>query len=133
MITSIGLMLSACAHDRLFFVEKAHFGLRAELEPESETPGNIHFGYKRSIMTLIPCQHVDKENEDWMGNNVYCDQKNNNGNDILSVISSFNTRVTWFEGTRVKTFFATGKAADETAKDAGAIKALVKFPEKINE
>jgi hypothetical protein len=64
----------------------------------------------------------------------YCGSDNDESevdNNILSVISSFKTRVTRFEGTRVQTFFATGEAATHTAKDADAIKALVKFPKPI--
>ncbi len=47
----------------------------------------------------------------------------------LSVISSFNSEVTWFSGTQVHTYFATGKAATQTACDVQAIKALVSLPQ----
>ncbi len=131
----LSLSINACAtHDRLFFIEKTHFGLRAELEPESQTPGNVHFGYKRSIATLIPCINLKIVPDEEGNKKEYCGSDNDQSevdNNILSVISSFKTRVTWFEGTRVQTFFATGEAATHTAKDADAIKALVKFPKPI--
>ncbi|HAP41291.1 MAG TPA: hypothetical protein DCQ94_16270, partial [Nitrospira sp.] len=46
----------------------------------------------------------------------------------LSVISSFNAEVAWFEASRVHTYFATGVAATRMACRPQAIKALVTVP-----
>lgn len=128
----IVLLLSACTanHDRLYFVENTHLGLRAKLEPESQTPGDVNFGYKRSVATLIPCKQL-KVSQDHDGDEQHvCGGDDADAdNNIMSLMSSFNTRITWFEGTRITTFFATGEAATNTAKDPEAIKALATFPE----
>lgn len=119
------VFISGCsltAPDRLYFVEKNHMGLKVEAEPQSETPGMVNFGYKRKMATLIPCRSIDQEEN-------YCKSVNDDEkNEILSVISVFKTRVTWFSGTSIHTYFATGEAADNTAKSADAVKALVRLP-----
>lgn len=54
VLTLCTLMLTGCpAHDRLYFVEQSHIGLKATVAADP-TPGDIDFGYRRSIITLIP-------------------------------------------------------------------------------
>lgn len=119
----IGAIVTGCsltAPDRLYFVEKNHMGLKVEIEPQSETPGLVNFGYKRKMATLIPCRAIDKDGK-------FCELDSAGENELLSVISVFNTRVTWFSGTSVHTYFATGKAAEQTAQNLEAIKKLAKL------
>jgi hypothetical protein len=57
-----------------------------------------------------------------------CKREFTDRHEPLSVISSFNSEVTWFSGTQVHTYFATGRAATQTACDVQAINALVSLP-----
>lgn len=40
-------------YDRLLFVEESHIGLKAKIGLD-HTPGDVDFGYRRSVLTLIP-------------------------------------------------------------------------------
>ena len=114
-----------CSHyrDRLLFVEATHLGLIVKVSPDETSPADVNFGYRRSIVTLIPQVKVDvaKSNED--------QAKDENG-EVMSTMSSFTAKVRWFEATEIHTYFATGDAATNTAKSEGAIKALTKVSEK---
>lgn len=44
---------SSWAKDRLLFVEESHIGLKAKVGPD-HAPGDIDFGYRRSIVAVIP-------------------------------------------------------------------------------
>lgn len=182
-------VLSGCSsHERLYFVEESHIGLKAKAAVDG-TPGEVDFGYRRSIMTLIPKANAGKSDEekkkietdrqllreklekvsaearataeansqtsgkselekatfveaevrkakkDFMdsfqaarGEDPDCPAEDLDRSEPLSVISSFNAEVAWFEASRVHTYFATGVAATRTACRPQAIKALVTVP-----
>jgi hypothetical protein len=40
-------------YDRLLFVEESHIGLKAKIGLD-HTPGDVDFGYRRSVLALIP-------------------------------------------------------------------------------
>jgi len=143
LLLLMALLLPGCAwinenfYDRLLFVEESHIGLKAKVGID-QTPGDIDFGYRRSMVALIPKanatsdgkrtnfkkppeQSNDPEKTD-------CSSNLNDTNELLSVISSFNADVRWFESTRISTYFATGRAAEQTACDLHAIKALLATP-----
>lgn len=183
------MVLNGCAsYDRLYFVEESHIGLKAKAAVDG-TPGDVDFGYRRSIMTLIPKAdamksdeekqkgetarrllreqleqvtteartaaeakaktagksglvsatfveaEVQKARKDFMdsfhaarGEDPDCPGEILDRSEPLSVISSFNAEVAWFEASRVHTYFATGVAATRTACNPHAIKALVTLP-----
>lgn len=57
-------VLGGCSsHDRLYFVEESHIGLKAKAGVDG-TPGEVDFGYRRSIMTLIPKADAGKSDEE---------------------------------------------------------------------
>ena len=182
-------VLSGCSsHERLYFVEESHIGLKAKAAVDG-TPGEVDFGYRRSIMTLIPKANAGKSDEekkkietdrqllreklekvsaearataeansqtsgkselekatfveaevrkakkDFMdsfqaarGEDPDCPAEDLDRSEPLSVISSFNAELAWFEASRVHTYFATGVAATRTACRPQAIKALVTVP-----
>lgn len=178
-------VLSGCSsHERLYFIEESHIGLKARA-PIDGTPGEVDFGYRRSILTLIPKAdatgddkvntsrmelqeklekvtnskrteaeakahaenksgvdaatfveiEVLKARKDFMdsfhaarGEDSDCPGEVLDRSEPLSVISSFNAEVAWFEASRVHTYFATGVAATRTACRPQAIKALVTVP-----
>lgn len=182
-------VLSGCSsHERLYFVEESHIGLKAKAAVDG-TPGEVDFGYRRSIMTLIPKANAGRSDEekkkietdrqllreklekvsaearataeansqtsgkselekatfveaevrkakkDFMdsfqaarGEDPDCPAEDLDRSEPLSVISSFNAEVAWFEASRVHTYFATGVAATRTACRHQAIKALVTVP-----
>jgi hypothetical protein len=182
-------VLSGCSsHERLYFVEESHIGLKAKAAVDG-TPGEVDFGYRRSIMTLIPKANAGKSDEekkkietdrqllreklekvsaearataeansqtsgkselekatfveaevrkakkDFMdsfqaarGEDPDCPAEDLDRSEPLSVISSFNAEVAWFEASRVHTYFATGVAATRMACRPQAIKALVTVP-----
>lgn len=182
-------VLSGCSsHERLYFVEESHIGLKAKAAVDG-TPGEVDFGYRRSIMTLIPKANAGKSDEekkkietdrqllreklekvsaearataeansqtsgkselekatfveaevrkakkDFMdsfqaarGEDPDCSAEDLDRSEPLSVISSFNAEVAWFEASRVHTYFATGVAATRMACRPQAIKALVTVP-----
>ena len=182
-------VLSGCSsHERLYFVEESHIGLKAKAAVDG-TPGEVDFGYRRSIMTLIPKANAGKSDEekkkietdrqllreklekvsaearataeansqtsgkselekatfveaevrkakkDFMdsfqaarGEYPDCPAEDLDRSEPLSVISSFNAEVAWFEASRVHTYFATGVAATRMACRPQAIKALVTVP-----
>lgn len=181
------MVLSGCSsHDRLYFVEESHIGLKAKAGVDG-TPGEVDFGYRRSIMTLIPKAdaggddqaklerkelqgklkevtdntkkvaaekahsekkpgleaatfidgEIQKARKDVLdsfyasrGEDPDCPGEALDRSELLSVISSFNAEVAWFEASRVHTYFATGVAATRTACRPQAIKALVTIPNK---
>ncbi len=58
------MVLNGCAsYDRLYFVEESHIGLKAKAAVDG-TPGDVDFGYRRSIMTLIPKADAMKSDEE---------------------------------------------------------------------
>ncbi len=182
-------VLSGCSsHERLYFVEESHIGLKAKAAVDG-TPGEVDFGYRRSIMTLIPKANAGRSDEekkkietdrqllreklekvsaearataeansqtsgkselekatfveaelrkarkDFMdsfqaarGEDPDCPAEDLDRSEPLSVISSFNAEVAWFEASRVHTYFATGVAATRMACRPQAIKALVTVP-----
>lgn len=221
------LLLSGCGNiqDRLLFIEESHIGLIAK-GGVNVTPADIDFGYRRSVVALIPKANAQAEDEaaitsvaeglakvlaqskskakeanlkdstlletwakaeadastlaefgtfdtaeditkayakaealtlvlerkpsatevqpliheiaaaltramakiDPTSLRSNCPQEVSDRREPLSVISSFSADVRWFEATRVRTYFATGKAATQTACDDKAIKALVAAP-----
>jgi len=145
LLLLMALLLSGCAwtnenfHDRLLFVEESHIGLKAKVGID-QTPGDIDFGYRRSMVALIPKANATSDGKQTNFNKspeqsndpekTDCPANLNDTNELLSVISSFNADVRWFESTRVRTYFATGKAAEQTACDVRAIKALVAIPDE---
>lgn len=139
----IALLLPGCGwinenfYDRLLFVEESHIGLKAKVGID-QTPGDVDFGYRRSVVALIPKANAtagEKKagepkatvttDESTAQTDPDCPPTQVDSKQPLSVISSFNADVRWFESTRVSTYFATGKAAEQTACDLQAIKALV--------
>lgn len=178
-------LLSGCSsHERLYFIEESHIGLKARAQLDG-TPGEVDFGYRRSILTLIPKADAtgdDKVNTSRMelqeklekvtnskrteaeakahaenksgvdaatfvesevrkarkdvldsfhaarGEDSDCPGEVLDRSEPLSVISSFNAEVAWFEASRIHTYFATGVAATRTACRPQAIKALVTVP-----
>lgn len=188
-VTIFALILTGCpSHDRLYFVEQSHVGLKATVAADP-TPGDIDFGYRRSVVTLIPkadaeadadatnnaksereqvrktlkaavasarqtaeVQSKEKHNSeietataveaaaqkarkdfmaDYMasrGDEPACPSDTLDRSEPLSVISSFNASVAWFEASKIHTYFATGVAATRTACNPLAIKALVTVP-----
>lgn len=53
-VALFALVLTGCpSYDRLYFVEQSHVGLKATAAADP-TPADIDFGYRRSIVTLIP-------------------------------------------------------------------------------
>ena len=57
-------VLNGCSsHERLYFVEESHIGLKAKAAVDG-TPGEVDFGYRRSIMTLIPKANAGKSDEE---------------------------------------------------------------------
>lgn len=182
-------VLNGCSsHERLYFVEESHIGLKAKAAVDG-TPGEVDFGYRRSIMTLIPKANAGRSDEekkkietdrqllreklekvsaearataeansqtsgkselekatfveaevrkakkDFMdsfqaarGEDPDCPAEDLDRSEPLSVISSFNAEVAWFEASRVHTYFATGVAATRMACRPQAIKALVTVP-----
>lgn len=194
LMVLLPLMLSGCEwfsknfHDRLLFIEESHIGLKAKVGAE-HPPADIDFGYRRTIVTLIPkadasgdekvSTEFEKRKKELLGQleaaikkatdeasakaarerksadetqtmidkaaqearsnflavrNVAigespdCPGELLDRSEPLSVISSFNADVRWFEATKVRTYFATGTAATRTACDVHAIKALVAPP-----
>lgn len=185
------MVLSGCSsHERLYFIEESHIGLKAKAAVDG-TPGEVDFGYRRSIMTLIPKadagksdeektkleterqqlrerlenvtaearaaaevkaqtdgksgldkatfveEAVQKKRKDFLDSfyasrreDPDCPAEDLDRSELLSVISSFNAEVAWFEASRVHTYFATGVAATRTACRPQAIKALVTIPNK---
>jgi len=103
----------------MLFIEESHIGLVARGSPDRTSPVDIDFGYRRSIVNLTPQVNVD------MSKSVDEQRLENNG-EIMSAISSFTAKVRWVEATEIHTYFATGEAANNTAKDAAAISALIK-------
>ncbi len=178
-------VLSGCSsHERLYFIEESHIGLKAKAAIDG-TPGEVDFGYRRSILTLILKadakgddkvkmsrmelqeklekvtnskrteaevkaraenksgiaaatyveSEVQKARKDFMdsfhaarGEDSECPGEVLDRSEPLSVISSFNAEVAWFEASRIHTYFATGVAATRTACRPQAIKALVTVP-----
>lgn len=178
-------VISGCSsHERLYFIEESHIGLKARASIDG-TPGEVDFGYRRSILTLIPKadakgddtvkmsrmdlqeklekvinskrieaevkaraenksgivaatyveSEVQKARKDFMdsfhaarGEDSECPGEVLDRSEPLSVISSFNAEVAWFEASRIHTYFATGVAATRTACRPQAIKALVTVP-----
>ncbi|NOU08494.1 MAG: hypothetical protein HOO98_00530 [Nitrospira sp.] len=183
------LTLTGCpSYDRLYFVEQSHVGLKATAAADP-TPADIDFGYRRSIVTLIPKADAEA-NTDVMntaksereqvrkaldaavasarqiaeikakqdnklaletatavdtaaqearktfmdnymaakGDDPACPSDTLDRSEPLSVISSFNASVAWFEASKIHTYFATGVAATRTACNPLAIKALVTVP-----
>lgn len=132
------LLLAGCSwvnknfYDRLVFVEESHIGLKAKVAMD-HTPGDVDFGYRRSVFALIPKANARRD-----GESQDCPPDSGDSNktspddckELLSVISSFNADVRWFEATTINTYFATGKAAEQTAEDTVAIKALVPPPKR---
>ena len=58
------MVLNGCAsYDRLYFAEESHIGLKAKAAVDG-TPGDVDFGYRRSIMTLIPKADAMKSDEE---------------------------------------------------------------------
>src|SRR5574341_1278974 len=120
-------------HDRLLFVEESHIGLKAKVGID-HTPGDIDFGYRRSVLALIPKADAEHKGSNSAGSkppdsraetvNKDCPPDQIDSKEPLSVISSFNADVRWFEATRIRTYFATGEAAAQTACDVHAIKDL---------
>lgn len=187
LVGLILLSLSGCEwvnknfYDRLLFVEESHIGLKTKVALD-HTPGDIDFGYRRSVVALIPKADASgdpnatadtrktleavqngarvkaeqealaahKSDQDTMiyvstaiqevtkrfildlnvakGGTPDCPADLLDRSEPLSVISSFNADVRWFEATRIHTYFATGIAATRTACDVRAIKALVTVP-----
>lgn len=180
----VTVLVGCSSHDRLYFVEESHIGLKAKAGVDG-TPGEVDFGYRRSIMTLIPKAdageddqaklerkelqdklktvtentrkvaaekarsekksgldaatfidgEIQKARKDVLdsfhaakGEDPDCPGEALDRSEPLSVISSFNAEVAWFEASRVHTYFATGVAATRTACDPHAIKALVTVP-----
>ena len=182
-------------YDRLLFIEESHIGLKAKVGMD-HTPGDVDFGYRRSVVAFIPKADAASNEKMKMqmdnkkksiteekraleadlklvikaakeqGEKEAVEQKLSDGNatshvntailkarnafmadrnvamgetpdcpadlldsgEPLSVISTFNADVQWFEATKVRTYFATGRAATRTACDVRAIKALVATP-----
>jgi hypothetical protein len=194
LMVLLPFMLSGCEwfnknfHDRLLFIEESHIGLKAKVGAE-HPPADIDFGYRRTIVTLIPkadasgntadSAEIEKKKKELLGQldaaikeatdkasakavrdrksadetqtminaaaqearsnflanrNVVIGESPNCPGELLdrseplSVISSFNADIRWFEATKVRTYFATGTAATRTACDLNAIKALVATP-----
>ena len=146
------LWLPGCSFftDRLLFIEESHIGLKAKAGVDQTAPADIDFGYRRSILTLIPKANAEVKGDP--KNNVSSatpppkpggsastrtdpclpqgQEQSTDPNEPLSVISSFNAIVQWFDATRVRTYFATGEAATNTACSPEAIKALVSTPKE---
>lgn len=190
LIALFALVLTGCSssYERLYFVEQSHVGLKATAAADP-TPADIDFGYRRSIITLIPKANAtddadatsnansereqvqkalqasvttarqiaeteakqqrksepetataveaaaQKARKDFMadymaskGDDPTCPSDTLDRSEPLSVISSFNARVAWFEASKIHTYFATGVAATRTACNPLAIKALVTVP-----
>lgn len=189
LVALVALVLTGCpSHDRLYFVEQSHIGLKATFAADP-TPGDIDFGYRRSVVTLIPkadaktntdaTKNAQSEQEqvrtaleaavasarqsaeakakqegkpapeiataveaatqearktfmeNYMaarGDDPACPSHTLDRSEPLSVISSFNANVAWFDASRIHTYFATGVAATRTACNPLAIKALVTVP-----
>lgn len=131
------LTLGCSNPDRLFFFEQSHIGLIVKLSPESTAPADIDFGYRRSVVTLVPKANAEKKGEQTVtnpnpqGNSELSDDADaecgdlQNPNEVLSVISSFSADVGWFTAAKVNAYFATGEAACRTAKYSEQIRALV--------
>lgn len=105
--------------DRMLFIEESHIGLVARASPDKTSPADVDFGYRRSFITLTPQVNVDltkSAEEQRLGDN----------GEIMSAISAFTAKVRWLDATEIHTYFATGKAATNTASDVDAIKALTK-------
>lgn len=113
----IGQLGCSTFRDRLLFVEETHVGLVARVSPDETSPADVDFGYRRSIITLIPQTNVDMTKSAQ-------DQAIDDNGQIMSVISAFTAKVRWFEATEIHTYFATGDAATNTGKDKEAIKGL---------
>lgn len=188
-VATFAVVLTGCpSYDRLYFVEQSHVGLKATVATDP-TPGDIDFGYRRSIITLIPKADADtnahatndasserkqmrmaleaavskarQSEEDQAkkdgksqlettiaieaaaqearkifmdnymaarGDDPACPSDTLDHSEPLSVISSFNANVAWFEASKIHTYFATGVAATRTACNPLAIKALVTTP-----
>jgi len=184
MMVFVTVFSGCSSHERLYFIEESHIGLKARA-PIDGTPGEVDFGYRRSILTLIPKadagegdkakatrrelqdklgevtnskrteaeskaraenksgiaaasfveSEVQKARKDFMdsfhaarGEDSDCPGEVLDRSEPLSVISSFNAEVAWFEASRIHTYFATGVAATRTACRPQAIKALVTVP-----
>ncbi|MCS6285092.1 MAG: hypothetical protein H8K08_06645 [Nitrospira sp.] len=179
------LVLAGCpSHDRLYFIEQSHIGLKATAAADP-TPADIDFGYRRSVVALIPKadatepgksdtertavlekltsitkaarqaaeeeaknaskptveaatfveDKVRKARKDYIdsylaakGDDPACPGDNLDRSEPLSVISSFNADIAWFDASKIHTYFATGVAATKTACSSAAIKALVTLP-----
>ena len=142
IITIFALLLmffsQGCSNpERLFFFEQSHIGLIVKVSPESTAPADIDFGYRRSVLTLVPKANADANGEQ-KDTNPQTENKSalspnsanecgelQNPNEPLSVISSFSADVGWFTAAKVNAYFATGEAACKTAKYSDQIRALV--------
>jgi hypothetical protein len=189
VVALFALVLTGCpSYDRLYFVEQSHVGLKATAAADP-TPADIDFGYRRSIVTLIPKADAEADTaatnnaksereqvrqalkgavtlaretaatkatkdgknalgtatdveaaaqearktfmDNYMaarGDDPACPSDTLDRSEPLSVISSFNASVAWFEASKIHTYFATGVAATRTACNPLAIKALVTVP-----
>ena len=117
----MALAAGGCAipHDRLLFLEESHVGLIVKVSPsDAAAPADIDFGYRRSILTLTPQKNADLDQ-------AATQPKDYDYGEPLSVISAFRAKVGWFSNTEVHTYFATGSAATNTARDEEAIKQLM--------
>ena len=120
-VLAVALAAEGCAipHDRLLFLEESHVGLIVKVSPsDAAAPADIDFGYRRSILTLTPQKNADLDTS-------VVQPKDYDYGEPLSVISAFRAKVGWFSNTEVHTYFATGRAATNTAGDEDAIKQLM--------
>lgn len=143
LFSLVGLLISGCGFpsEHLLFTEESHVGLKVKGGYDAVTPVDIDFGYRRSVLALIPkidspkeTKEANETNETKKANEtkearVLCEIDSLDSKEPLSVISVFNSEVSWFTGTQVHTYFATGRAATQTACDVHAIKALVTIPQ----
>lgn len=150
LVAALGLPGCSLFTDRLLFIEESHIGLKASAGVDQSAPADIDFGYRRTILTLIPKANAEVKGDppanvssatppakpvgSASATTGPCPQQgqeqSTDPNEPLSVISSFNADVRWFEATRIRTYFATGEAATNTACLPEAIKALVAAPKE---
>ena len=124
------LVLTGCT-SHLIFVEEAHVGLKAKLEPNNPAPAQLSLGYRRGVVAVIPQQSSSSKGTQTAAGDAAANADGPkvvtiiaDPNELMSLYTVFNANVGFGDPVAIRHFLATGTAASSLLANDGELRKI---------